>query len=390
MSTTTDPTEAVRGADVVFASIRVGGLGARRYDEHIPQRHGVLGQETVGAGGIAYAIRTIPPMVEYARLIAATAPNAWLINFTNPAGIVTEALQPILGNRVIGICDTPSGLMRRVMAILEQPSERPIPDYLGLNHLGWLRTLYCNGGDVLPSLLADDDRLPCLEEAQVFGIDWIRRLGAIPNEYLYYYLNTRHAIATIRATGSTRADTLFGSQSALFHKLSTSSPRSAMEVWRNAVATRNASYMNEVRGGISHPVDPRVSDEELLADGYATVAVATMRALTVGPPATLVLNTRNIHEVAGLPADAIIEVTCRVDQNGAVAEPVKPAGLFEAGLMQQIKAVERNAIIAATTGDFDAAVLAFGLHPLVDSLDIGHHIALDFRSQVPEFAMVFD
>src|SRR6185295_11140974 len=152
---TTDLDDAVEGADFVFSAIRVGRLEGRVVDESVPLSRGVLGQETTGPGGICFALRTIPVMVELAEVIARRAPRAWLINFTNPAGMVTEAVQQVLGDRAVGICDSPSGLCRRVAAALGRDASELWFDYFGLNHLGWLRGVRGAEGELLGELLAD-------------------------------------------------------------------------------------------------------------------------------------------------------------------------------------------------------------------------------------------
>src|ERR671914_24793 len=194
---TTDLDDALEGADFVFVAIRVGGLEGRTVDEAVPLGHGVLGQETTGPGGICFALRTIPAMVDLAERMVRRAPGAWLINFTNPAGMVTEALQQVLGDRAIGICDSPSGLCRRVAAALGSPPEPLAFDYFGLNHLGWLKGVRDSTGDRLPDLLADDAALDALEEAQLFGAEWLRSLGMIPNEYLYYFYFAAETVAAL-------------------------------------------------------------------------------------------------------------------------------------------------------------------------------------------------
>ena len=156
-STTADLDTALRGADFVFSAVRVGGLVGRTRDERVALDLGVLGQETTGPGGLAYALRTVPVALDIAERTRRLAPDAWFINFTNPAGIVTEAMQSVLGDRVIGICDSPIALARRAIGALGlDPSATEI-DYVGLNHLGWLRALRVDGVDHLPRLLADPD-----------------------------------------------------------------------------------------------------------------------------------------------------------------------------------------------------------------------------------------
>ena len=212
---TTDLDDAVEGADFVFCAIRVGRLEGRVVDEAVPLSLGVLGQETTGPGGICFALRTIPEMVRLAETVAERAPGAWVINFTNPAGMVTEALQQVLGDRVVGICDSPSGLCRRVArAVGRDPGEMWF-DYFGLNHLGWLRAAHDADTDRLPELLADDEKLASFEEGRLFGGDWLRALGMIPNEYLYYFYFHSDAVDSIRR-GVPRGAQLLESQAEFY------------------------------------------------------------------------------------------------------------------------------------------------------------------------------
>ena len=184
--TTTDLDDALDGAGAVLAAIRVGGNAGRVVDETVPVELGVLGQETVGPGGIAFALRTLPVMRTLAARVATRAPGAWFLNFTNPAGLVTEALRDILGDRAIGICDSPISLGRAVAVAVERPASELELDYAGLNHLGWLTAARGDGRDRLPELLASD-RATDVEEVRLFGLERVRELGMIPNEYLAYY-----------------------------------------------------------------------------------------------------------------------------------------------------------------------------------------------------------
>ena len=199
----TDLDAAVSGARFVLCAIRVGGLAGRVVDETVPLEHGVLGQETVGPGGIAFALRTLPAMRRIAAAVERHAPDGWLINFTNPAGLVTEALQETLGERAIGICDSPDHLCREVADALELPFDDLAFDYAGLNHLGWLLSARQAGRDLLPGLLADGERVERLPAAELFGAGRLRELGAVPNEYLFYYERPQQAIDGFRRAGAT-------------------------------------------------------------------------------------------------------------------------------------------------------------------------------------------
>lgn len=385
---TTELAEAVRNSDFVFAALRVGGLRGRQCDEHVALDLNLLGQETTGPGGLAYALRTVPVMVGIARLIAELAPRAYVMNFTNPAGIITEAIQAVLGERVLGICDTPSGMGRRVAELLGLDPARTQLDYVGLNHLGWLRQLLHDGRDVLPALLADDALLGQLEEGQVFGPDWIRSLGALPNEYLYYYYFNRDAVRAIIAAGTTRGDFLARTQHE-FYTQAAAPGVDATDLWRRTVARRNASYMAEARGGTQeHPVGEREIETDPSQQGYAGVALAVMAAISRNERATMILNVRNGATLTGLPPDAVIEVPAVVDANGAHPLSTPQPDLHQLGLMAQVKDVERHIISAALSGSRAEAVQAFALHPLVDSVRLAEQLVTGYVEAIPEVAAV--
>ncbi|HEY8914239.1 6-phospho-beta-glucosidase [Lacisediminihabitans sp.] len=379
---------AIEGSDFVFAAIRVGGLEARRCDEHVALDLNVLGQETTGPGGLAYAIRTIPVMMTIATVVRELAPNAYLMNFTNPAGIITEAMQSVLGDRVLGICDTPSGLGRRVAGLLGLDHTRVQMDYVGLNHLGWMRRVMYNGEDVLPRLLADDEKLGLMEEGHVFGTDWIRSLGAIPNEYLYYYYFNRDAVRNIVDSKITRGDFLAKTQGEFFDR-TIAAGNGAADLWRETVETRSASYMAEAKGGVQGaPTSSREHETDPSHQGYAGVALGVMAAITRNERATMILNVRNGTTIQGLPADAVIEVPTTVDANGVHPQTTAQPELAQIGLMQQVKAVERHTIAAAITGSRDEALKAFALHPLVDSVTVARSLLTGYIDRIPEVARV--
>ncbi|WP_242091238.1 6-phospho-beta-glucosidase [Curtobacterium sp. DN_7.5] len=385
---TTDLHRAVEGSDHVFAALRVGGLEGRRCDEHVALDLNVLGQETTGPGGLAYAIRTVPVMVEAAKVIKDLAPNAYVMNFTNPAGIITEAMQSVLGDRVLGICDTPSGLGRRVAGMLGLDHTRVQMDYVGLNHLGWMRRVMYDGRDVLPELMADDDRLGAMEEGHVFGLEWIRSLGSIPNEYLFYYYFNRDAVRSIIGSGKTRGDFLAESQSAFYDRASAAGDGVA-ELWRETVERRSASYMAEAKGGTQdEPLDPKERETDPSHQGYAGVALGVMAAISRNERQTMILNVRNNGTIAGLPRDAVVEVPTMVDANGVHPMTTDQPDLHQIGLMSQVKAVERHTIAAALTGSKDEAVKAFALHPLVDSVSVARDLVRGYVDRIPEVAAV--
>jgi 6-phospho-beta-glucosidase len=382
---TTDLDGALRGADFVFSAIRVGGLEGRAADERVALAEGVLGQETVGAGGIAYGLRTVPVAVDIARRVAALAPDAWVINFTNPAGLVTEAMSRVLGDRVIGICDSPVGLGRRVARALGVDPDDAWIDYVGLNHLGWLRGVHVAGRDVLPRLLADSAALGSFEEGRLFGPEWLRSLGAIPNEYLHYYYFGRETVRAYQQAERTRGAFLRDQQAGFYAELSggAGGAGSALGAWHRTLAEREATYMaaNRDAAGVGER-----DAEDLEPGGYEKVALALMRAIARGERATLILNVRNGTTLSVLDADAVIEVPCFVDANGARPVAVDPLPYHAVGLVTAVKAVEREVLGAVESGSRASAVKAFALHPLVDSVTVARRLLDGYTQAHPGLA----
>ncbi|MFD3662163.1 6-phospho-beta-glucosidase [Streptomyces sp. NPDC058659] len=377
VTATTDLDEALRGADFVFSAIRVGGLEGRAADERIALAEGVLGQETVGAGGIAYGLRTVPVAEHIARRVAELAPDAWVINFTNPAGLVTEAMSRILGDRVVGICDSPVGLARRVARVLGADPDEAWIDYVGLNHLGWLRGLRIGGRDELPRLLADEEALGSFEEGRLFGPEWLRSLGAVPNEYLHYYYFNREAVHAYRTAERTRGAYLRDQQAGFYEEMG-KPDTPALDTWHRTLADREATYMaaNREAAGIGER-----DEEDLESGGYEKVALALMRAVARDERTTLILNVRNGSTLAALDADAVIEVPCFVDANGAHPVSVAPLPFHAVGLVTAVKAVEREVLAAVESGSRATAVKAFALHPLVDSVSVARRLVENYTAE---------
>jgi len=381
--TTTDLDEALHGADFVFSAIRVGGLAGRTVDERVALELGVLGQETTGPGGLAYGLRTVPVAVQVAERVRELAPDAWLINFTNPAGMITEAMQAVLGPRVIGICDSPIGLGRRAARALRLQPEDTSFGYAGLNHLGWLRSLTHQGVDVLPQLVNDAGRLRTIEEGRLFGPEWIASIGAIPNEYLHYYYFTRDALASMTGGPETRGEFLL-TQQRRFYEAVHARPDDAYAVWQQVRHERDATYLKESRG--RHEERDAVDVE---GGGYEGVALAIMGAISRNEQAAMILNVRNGSTLADLPADAVVEVPCTVDADGAHPLAAAPLTGHPLGLVQQVKAVEQLVIEAARTRSATLATQAFALHPLVDSVTVGRLLLAGYRVRIPEIDALF-
>jgi len=423
--TTTSLAGALAGADMVFAAIRPGGTAGRTVDERVAQELGVLGQETTGAGGISYALRTIPPMLKIAAEIKRLCPEAWLVNFTNPAGMVTEALVPVLGPRVVGICDSAGSLVQRAAraAGVGLPAGRlDGVGYYGLNHLGWLYRLEAGGRDVLPGLLADAGALAGFEEGRLFPQPFLARLGCLPNEYLYYYYETARAVAAMRAAGQTRGESIHRQQAELYPRLRAAGP-DAYRLWDAARRSREEGYLAEARAA-----GEQRDEEDLAGGGYERVALAVMRALAGAGGAELVLNTPNTLPgaegpggaacvaIPGLPADAVVEVPCRVDADGVVPIAQDRPADAQLALLLRVKEVERLVVRAASatgtaptgtpagTGTTakaaagasagagarrEAALAAFARHPLVDSDVLAARLLAGYEAAFPELRQLW-
>jgi len=375
VETTTDLDRALEGADFVFSAIRVGGLEGRTADERVALDLGILGQETTGPGGLAYGMRTVPVAIHIAERIAAICPQAWVINFTNPAGMITEAMQQVLGDRVVGICDTPIGLGRRAARALGHDPDRTSFDYVGLNHLGWLRALGHDGRDVLPDLIGDAHLLSTIEEGRLFGPEWIQMLGALPNEYLYYYYFTRDAVTAIRGDAQTRGEFLLDQQRAFYEAVG-GRPATALHEWRRVREERDATYMKESRAELETR-----DAADIEGGGYEGVALAIMGAIARNERSTMILNVRNGSAVTGLPPEAVVEVPCTVDADGPHPLATLPLAGHELGLVQQVKAVEQLTIEAARSRSAPLALKALALHPLVDSVSTAKVLLKGYRDR---------
>jgi 6-phospho-beta-glucosidase len=366
---TTDARAALRGADFVITTFRVGGIAARALDETIPLKHGVLGQETTGPGGFAMAMRSIPVLLGYIDLMREECPDAWLINFANPAGLMAEAATRLSGwERTVGICDAPEGMLRVAAAVVgAKPSEVQL-DYFGLNHLGWVRGVRAGGKDHLPELIqmiVAAGGMPGLP----FAPGLIRSLGMIPNEYLFYYYHSREAVENLLRSGTSRALELVKLNDELFATLGELAGRGDVDAMRAAHAAylrrRGETYMARETGqGHDTSAHPELA-AAMEGEGYAGVALDLVQALSGGGARQMVLNIPNAGATSALPADAVLEIPAYVAKDVVRPLALAPLPERELGLMLQVKAYERLTVRAVAEGSKAAAVEALTIHPLV-------------------------
>jgi len=367
--------DAVEGADFVLNSVRVGGIATRASDELAAIKHGYPGQETTGPAGAAMALRTVPVALEHARLVKQLSPEGWIVNFTNPAGLITQAIMSHTGARVVGICDTPTELFHRIAMALGATPDEVSCDYAGLNHLGWVRRIRLRGQDVTDRVLNDDALLGQLYSAPLFDFDMIRALRLIPTEYLFFYYSRRRALENQRRQGSSRGAEVEKLNAVLIEtlasRLSSGDRDGAIAAYVAYLNRRSGSYMKlEAAGGTALDKEVPYDGEPFrVASGYHRIALDVMSALTGARPAEIVVNTRNRGAVPDLPADDVVETACRIADNSITPLPIDPLPDAVLGLVQSIKAYERATIEAACGGSPLSARKAFLIHPAIGEWD---------------------
>jgi alpha-galactosidase/6-phospho-beta-glucosidase family protein len=382
-----DPRSAVSGARFVFSAIRPGQEAARAVDEDVPLKHGVLGQETTGPGGFAMALRTIPAMLSYAQIIKEAAPDALLVNFTNPVGIVMQALHDHSRVRAVGICDGPIAMQRSVAEFLGIPREQVHADYFGLNHCGWIHRVLVDGRDRLPELLERFEELQAADEQwRPFDPALVRAVGMLPMEYLYFYYYRDQAVAHIRGSGSSRGRQLQDLNEALWPALgqlvSTGDLHGARQAWERAMGERDATYFAREQG-TTMPIEADEPSDVFEGEGYEGVATAVMAAAVRRRKIPLILNVPNKGAIGGLRDDDVVEVTCLADEHGAhpIAQGRMPDQ--QLALIDQVKVFERLTVAAAVEGSYDAALCALLAHPLVPSYPVARAILDDYLDALP-------
>jgi len=363
--------EAVEGADFVISSIRVGGMDARARDERLAIEHGIAGQETTGMVGFAKAMRTIPIALEHARTVEKHAPNAWFVSFTNPAGVITQALAGHTNLRLIGICDTPSEMFHRIALALRAPAADVRCDYFGLNHLGWISRVLLRGEDVTSRIINNDAALRSLYHADLFDPAMIRALGLIPSEYLYFYYEQSRALENQRRAGASRGEEIVRLNEALFDRLleKTHSGRAdeGLEIYREYLRRRSGSYMKleaEAGSALAEGVEQE-EDPFDAATGYHRIAIDVLTALRSDAPSRIVVNVANRGAISDLEDDDVVEVPCMVDRSGAQPLAIGPLPPAVKGLVQSVKEYERLTIRAAVERSAELAKLALTAYPII-------------------------
>lgn len=387
-----DPRAALSGARFVFSAIRVGQDSARALDEEIPLKYGVLGQETTGPAGFAMAMRTIPEVLKLARLIEDVCPAALVVNFTNPVGIIMQALTDHTAIRAIGVCDGPIEMKRGVAEFLRVPPDQMHVDYFGLNHCGWIHRVLVDGCDRLPEVLDRYEELRRADDAwRLFDTELVQALGMLPMEYLYFYYYRDRAVHHILNSGSTRGAQVTALNEALWptlrERIRAGDLAGARRAWEQALQARDATYFARERGETVAPEDPAGAGDPQAqmfeGDGYEGLAIAVMTAAVQRRKVPLIVNVPNGGAIPGLRDDDVVEVTCQVDEHGAHPLAQGPMPSAARALMEQVKEYERLTVQAAIEGSYLKALQALLVHPLVGSYPLAKSILDDYLSVHP-------
>jgi 6-phospho-beta-glucosidase len=374
--TTEDPEEALEGAKYVVTSIRNGSDAGRVLDEHIALRHGVLGQETTGPGGFAMALRSIPAILDYARLMEQISPGAWMFNFTNPAGLVTQALHDEGFIKTVGICDGANTGQTTTAQWINVNPNRLRPEVFGLNHLSWVRRIWLDGDEVLGPLLNDSSFL-ANTPMKVFDPTLVRQIGMWINEYLYYYYYAERAVESLTSEPLTRGEEVLELNRRLLSQLDDigidANSEKALNVYYNYQSRRSSTYMYYARPGSPDPQQADHFASQIIdinsnleaGEGYAGVALDIIEGLEGDEPVYVALNVPNRGAITCMGPGDVVEVSCRVDRSGVNTLPIGTVPEHQELLMRSVKQYEKLTVQAIRDRSRQRAVMALMAHPLV-------------------------
>ena len=377
LTTDTNLERVLEGADFVIISIRVGGIEARVKDETIALAHGLVGQETVGAGGFACAMRNLAAMLEYARLIERVAPQATIINFTNPVGIISQGILNHSGVRILGVCDTPLETFEAIAKALGQNPFALRFGYFGLNHLGWVRSVRdAQGTELIPQILASPELIRNCYRHELFPAQFIQNLGLLPTEYLYFYYFPQVAYENSRRSQKSRGQAISTMNAELFKRLAEAPERDLIEIYENYLRERNASYFSiEATAGTSKKESQALYSE---FSGYERIALLVLQALQSKQPRLVPLTVRNGAALPDLEPNDAVELPCQVSSSGVDVLPVGPVPETVRPLLLQVKEYERLTVRASVEHSRELATAALVRNPLVGRPDTAREVLREY------------
>lgn len=378
---TGDAEDAVKDADYVITTIRVGGDATRVRDERIALGYGVLGQETTGAAGLSFAMRSVPALAKYCELIRKLAkPTVKVFNFTNPAGVVSQALRDMGYDFTFGICDAPSGMLHQFADLYGAPADDVVGECYGLNHLSFFSSIKLRGREIMPELIARDDAYH-ETDLRFFEKELVQHIGCVPNEYLYYFFYRERAVENILKAGKTRGETIEEINRAMTAELSQmdieNDFESCLACYEKWYGKREDAYMateTGVRRNKPWKFDVFAPD----AGGYAGVALKFIELTETGKTGSMILCVPNNGAVPTLADDDIVEITCDIAPDGYHPHKAEQPDSRALEIIRRVKAYERLAAKAIVHRDREAAVDCLMLHPLVNSYSLATRIADEY------------
>ena len=379
---TQDPVQAVSDADYVITTIRVGEDDKRIDDERIALAHNVLGQETTGAAGLSFAMRSVPALARYCELIKRYAkPGAKVFNFTNPAGVVSQTLRDMGYDFAYGICDAPTGMLRSFAHLYGVDPETVTATCYGLNHLSFFDSIRFSGREMLPTLM-DDERIYTQTDMRFFSPELTHKMGCILNEYLYYFFYREKAVQNILDAGVTRGEVIRDvnrHMTAELEKLEAARDFDAcIRTYNKWQGTRSNQYMKN-ESGVSRP-DPFCFDLTSRDDGgYAGVALRFIRAQQTGKPTEMIFCVPNAGAIPGLLDTDVVEISCTVRPDGTYTpHRIEHPAEVPMELIRRVKLYERYASRAIRNRSRDDAITSLMVHPLVNSYSLAETLVDEY------------
>ena len=379
---TTDPVEAVKDADYIITTIRMGGDDMRIRDEKAALSKHLLGQETTGAAGFSFAMRSVPALVEYCELAKKYAKKeVKIFNFTNPAGVVSQTLRDLGYDFTYGICDAPSSLLHSFAKLYGVEQDAVTGNCYGLNHLSFFEGVKLNGREIMPELLKDE-RLYTDTDMRFFKPDLVEHMGCILNEYLYYFYYREQAIENILNAHVTRGEVIRDVNIHMMEELSQmdieNDFENCLKVFDKWYGKREDAYMSN-ETGISRAKKPYHFDiYEKDAGGYAGVALKYIRTKLSGKESEMILCLPNQGAIPGLLDTDVVEVTCTLKDGECIPHKIENPGELQMELIRRVKIYERLASEALRTKSISKAVDCLMVHPLVNSYSLAQELVQEY------------
>lgn len=388
-SLTADAIEAVKDADYVITTIRVGEDDMRAKDERIALNKGVLGQETTGAAGFSFAMRSVPALAEYCELIKKhSKKNVKVFNFTNPAGVVSQTLRDMGYDFTYGICDAPSGMLRSFALLYNESPDNIVGEVYGLNHLSYFKSIKLCGKEIMPELIENDEAYKN-SDMRYFSKELLRDRRAVLNEYLYYFYYREQAVENILNADKTRGEQIRDINKNMTAELSNMDVENDFEgclkVFNKWYGMREGSYMASETGvKRTAPWSFNIYEED--DGGYAGVALKFIENAQSGTTGTMIMCIPNEGSISGLKDDDVVEITCDVNADSCTPHHIGEVDEQNLELIRRVKIYERLSSKAIRNKDKRAAIGALTLHPLVNSYSLACALVEEYIEHNKEYS----